>query len=90
MIDPQGQANRWIRNMEKETGLDVVKPLDKDLLRSLENGVHCQTTAAVLNCYRKQHVWWRRAQLLQASTLLFPEASAEGRGRKLLILLALI
>lgn len=26
--------------MEKETGLDVVKPMDKDLLRSLENGAH--------------------------------------------------
>lgn len=39
MIDPQGQANRWIRNLEKERGLDVVKPMDKDLLRTLENGV---------------------------------------------------
>lgn len=47
MIDPQGQANRWIRNMEKETGLDVVKPLDKDLLRSLENGsLHSSSRAA--------------------------------------------
>lgn len=39
MIDPQGQANRWIRNLERERGLDVVKPMDKDLLRTLENGV---------------------------------------------------
>jgi hypothetical protein len=39
MIDPQGQANRWIRNMERDRGLDVVKPVDKDLLRTLENGV---------------------------------------------------
>ena len=49
MIDPQGQANRWIRNMEKETGLDVVKPLDKDLLRSLENGMCCHWTVPVFN-----------------------------------------
>ena len=39
MIDPQGQANRWIKNMEKEAGLDVVKLSEKDFLRTLENGV---------------------------------------------------
>ena len=39
MIDPQGQANKWIKNTEKETGLDVVKLSDKDLLRTLENAV---------------------------------------------------
>lgn len=38
-IDPQGQANKWIKNMEKEAGLDVVKLSDKDFLRTLENGV---------------------------------------------------
>ena len=39
MIDPQGQANKWVKNMEKESGLDVVKLSDKDFLRTLENGV---------------------------------------------------
>eukprot|EP00798_Chlamydomonas_sp_ICE-L_P022533 gene22533-29660_t len=39
MIDPQGQANKWIKNMEKESGLDVIKLSDKDFLRTLENGV---------------------------------------------------
>ena len=39
MIDPQGQANKWIKNMEKERGIDVVKLTDKDYLRTLENGV---------------------------------------------------
>ncbi|KAI8999183.1 dynein heavy chain and region D6 of dynein motor-domain-containing protein [Gaertneriomyces semiglobifer] len=38
-IDPQGQANKWIRNMEKENGLEVVKLTDRDLIRSLENAV---------------------------------------------------
>ena len=38
MIDPQGQANKWIRNMEADK-LDVVKLTDKDFLRPLENGV---------------------------------------------------
>jgi len=39
MIDPQGQANKWIKNMEKDNGLDVIKLTDKDYLRTLENGV---------------------------------------------------
>ncbi|XP_068109284.1 dynein axonemal heavy chain 1 [Hyperolius riggenbachi] len=38
-IDPQGQANRWIKNLEKDNGLDVVKLSDRDLLRSLENAI---------------------------------------------------
>nr|AML30859.1 axonemal inner arm dynein heavy chain 3 [Marsilea vestita] len=39
MIDPQGQANKWIKNMYKETGLDVIKLSEKDYLRTLENAV---------------------------------------------------
>ncbi|KAK9803422.1 hypothetical protein WJX72_010826 [[Myrmecia] bisecta] len=39
MIDPQGQANKWIKNMERANGLDVVKLTEKDFLRTLENGV---------------------------------------------------
>lgn len=38
-IDPQGQANKWIKNMEKENGLDIIKLSDKDFLRSLENAI---------------------------------------------------
>ncbi|XP_076467002.1 dynein axonemal heavy chain 1-like [Babylonia areolata] len=38
-IDPQGQANKWVKNMEKDAGLEVVKQSDKDFLRSLENSV---------------------------------------------------
>lgn len=38
MIDPQGQANKWVKNMERDAGLDVVKLSDKDFLRTLENG----------------------------------------------------
>ncbi|XP_077133083.1 dynein axonemal heavy chain 1 isoform X2 [Ranitomeya variabilis] len=38
-IDPQGQANRWIKNLEKDHGLDVVKLSDRDFLRSLENAI---------------------------------------------------
>ncbi|XP_043932324.1 dynein axonemal heavy chain 1 [Protopterus annectens] len=38
-IDPQGQANKWIKNMEKDNGLDVIKLSDRDFLRSLENAI---------------------------------------------------
>ena len=44
LIDPQGQANRYIKNMGKDPSLcpndiDVVKLSDKNFLRTLENGV---------------------------------------------------
>ena len=39
LIDPQGQANKWIRNMENEAGLEVGKPSDKEFLRSIENAL---------------------------------------------------
>ncbi|XP_070190635.1 dynein axonemal heavy chain 1-like isoform X2 [Littorina saxatilis] len=38
-IDPQGQANKWVKNMERDNGLDIIKLSDKDFLRSLENAV---------------------------------------------------
>ena len=37
MIDPQGQANKWIKNFEKENGLAVIKLTDGDYMRTLEN-----------------------------------------------------
>ena len=39
MIDPQGQANRWTKNMEKENKLLVIKFTDSDYMRTLENCV---------------------------------------------------
>jgi dynein heavy chain len=41
-IDPQNQANRYIKSMGKEAaenGMEAVKLTDKNFLRSLENGV---------------------------------------------------
>ncbi|ELV10380.1 Dynein heavy chain 1, axonemal [Tupaia chinensis] len=38
-IDPQSQANKWIKNMEKDNGLDVFKLSDRDFLRSMENAI---------------------------------------------------
>ncbi|CAG4997774.1 unnamed protein product [Parnassius apollo] len=39
MIDPQGQANRWVKNMEKPNNLCVVRITQADLSRVLENAV---------------------------------------------------
>ncbi|MPC75259.1 Dynein heavy chain 7, axonemal [Portunus trituberculatus] len=36
MIDPQGQARKWVVNMEKENGLQIVKQTDPAFLRILE------------------------------------------------------
>eukprot|EP00668_Euglena_longa_P046499 GGOE01062184.1.p1 GENE.GGOE01062184.1~~GGOE01062184.1.p1 ORF type:complete len:1100 (-),score=391.90 GGOE01062184.1:241-3348(-) len=38
MIDPQAQANRWIKAMFKDN-LDIVKPSNKDLIRRVEAGI---------------------------------------------------
>ncbi|XP_014909460.1 dynein heavy chain 7, axonemal [Poecilia latipinna] len=37
MIDPQGQANKWVKNMEKANNLHVIKLSDSDFVRTLEN-----------------------------------------------------
>ncbi|KAF1784043.1 P-loop containing nucleoside triphosphate hydrolase [Phytophthora cactorum] len=40
MIDPQGQANKWIKNMYKASGsLQIIKLSQKDFLRTLENAI---------------------------------------------------
>ena len=39
MIDPEGQANRWVKNMEKDKMLCVIKLSDADYVRNLENCV---------------------------------------------------
>ena len=39
MIDPQGQANKWLKNTYKAAGLEVIKLTEKEFLRSLVNAV---------------------------------------------------
>ena len=39
IIDPQGQANKWIRKMEQPRNLVVVKLTDGDFIRKLENAI---------------------------------------------------
>jgi len=39
MIDPQGQANKWVKNMEKPNKLQVIKLSDNNYVRTLENSI---------------------------------------------------
>ncbi|MEE6497717.1 hypothetical protein FKM82_002819 [Ascaphus truei] len=39
MIDPQGQSNKWIKNMEKANQLSVIKLSDATYTRTLENAI---------------------------------------------------
>eukprot|EP00026_Physarum_polycephalum_P000043 Phypoly_transcript_00043.p1 GENE.Phypoly_transcript_00043~~Phypoly_transcript_00043.p1 ORF type:complete len:2765 (+),score=358.08 Phypoly_transcript_00043:606-8297(+) len=39
MIDPQGQANKWIKSLEKERGLDIIRLSNPDFVRTLENAI---------------------------------------------------
>lgn len=39
MIDPQGQANKWIKNMEKANNLRVIRMTNTDYVRVLENAI---------------------------------------------------
>lgn len=49
MIDPQGQANKWIKNMEKTNSLHVVKLNDPDYVRTLENCIQFGTPGKDVN-----------------------------------------
>ena len=39
MIDPQGQANKWTKNMEKDNKISMIKLTDSDYMRTLENSI---------------------------------------------------
>jgi len=39
MIDPQGQANKWVKNMEKPNKLAITKLTDSTYMRTLENSI---------------------------------------------------
>ncbi|CAD8159976.1 unnamed protein product [Paramecium pentaurelia] len=38
-IDPQGQANKWIKKMEQQRKIAIIKLSDSDFLRQLENAI---------------------------------------------------
>lgn len=39
MIDPQSQANKWIRNMEKRNNISIIRLSQHDYMRILENAI---------------------------------------------------
>uniref|UniRef100_A0A7M5WS23 Dynein heavy chain 3, axonemal n=2 Tax=Clytia hemisphaerica TaxID=252671 RepID=A0A7M5WS23_9CNID len=49
MIDPQGQANKWIKNLEKSNKLAVVKMSDSGYARTLENAIQFGTPVLLEN-----------------------------------------
>jgi dynein heavy chain len=49
MIDPQGQANKWVKNSEKQNNLHVVKMSDSDYMRTLENCIQFGTPVLLEN-----------------------------------------
>ena len=55
MIDPQGQANKWIKNMEKANNLHVIKLTDPDFVRTLENCIQFGTPVSCCHCWLSCH-----------------------------------
>lgn len=49
MIDPQGQANKWVKNSERENNLNVIKLTDGDFMRTLENCIQFGTPLLLEN-----------------------------------------
>lgn len=49
MIDPQGQANKWVKNMEKENKLSVIKFSDASYVRTLQNALQFGTPVLLEN-----------------------------------------
>lgn len=39
MIDPQGQANKWVKNMEEGSRISVIRLTNADYVRILENAI---------------------------------------------------
>ncbi len=48
-IDPQGQANKWVKNMEKEAKLTIIKLSDSNYSRTLENAIQFGTPVLLEN-----------------------------------------
>ncbi|XP_029937135.1 dynein heavy chain 7, axonemal [Myripristis murdjan] len=49
MIDPQGQANKWVKNMEKANSLHIIKLTDANFVRTLENCIQFGTPVLLEN-----------------------------------------
>ena len=52
-IDPQGQANKWIRNMEKKREIKILKFSDGNYLKILENCIRVGYPVLMENVYEE-------------------------------------
>lgn len=79
MIDPQGQANKWIKNMEKKNNLHVIKLTDGDFMRTLENCIQFGTPVLLENigefCEKLLHLVTQGLGRKRARQGLLPRAS---------------
>lgn len=71
MIDPQGQANKWVKNMEKANSLQVVKLNDPDYVRTLENCIQFGTPGMYANNNYTLQKCLEKAQLTQKNEGFF-------------------
>lgn len=78
MIDPQGQANKWVKNMEKANNLHVIKLSDADFVRTLENCIQFGTPGKHKNSSSSMRLPWLPQPLLH-SLLLPAEVSLHHR-----------
>jgi len=53
MMDPQGQANRWVRNLNKDNKLRIVKMTQGDFLRVLESSIRVGVPVLLENVLEK-------------------------------------
>lgn len=53
MIDPQGQALKWIKNMEGKRGLKVIDLQQADYLRTLENAIQFGSPVLLQNVFEE-------------------------------------
>ncbi|XP_066246402.1 dynein axonemal heavy chain 3 [Euwallacea similis] len=49
MVDPQGQANKWVKNMEKNNRLQVIRLTDSNYVKILENAITFGTPVILEN-----------------------------------------
>lgn len=49
MIDPQSQANKWVKNLEKNNNLNIIRFSQPDYPRILENAIQFGHTILLEN-----------------------------------------
>ena len=69
-----GQANKWIKNMEKENKLSVIKLSDSNYIRTLENSI------TVREEWKKNH---KKGRVLFVCVMRGPVAGRKLKGKNL-------